>query len=274
MKFATLFLPLLLATPAAAQLSIPPSLQWDSLQPGLALSEFTLEAGRAGFDLRIIVARIDPEQFSFSLVQSTRANKMTGAWNVDTAPASAALAINAGQFKETGPWGWVVLDGVERRSPGYGPLSVGIAFDTAGKIHWIPFRHLEKRRDDRKLHFAFQSYPLLLYDGAVPRLARRSDLVDAKHRDIRLMLAQTATGELLIILTRYDGLGNAGSRIPIGLTVPESIELARRLGARRAVMLDGGVSAQMLVRDRTGRARAWKGMRDVPLALIATQRLR
>ena len=274
MKFATLFLPLLLVSPAAAQLRVPQPLKWETLQRGLAMTEFTLEAGRAGFDVRVLVTRMQPGEFSFSLVHATLANRMTGAWNVDVAPANAALAINAGQFKETGPWGWLVLDREERRSPGYGPLSAGVAFDTAGALQWIPFRDLEKRRDDRRIAFAFQSYPLLLFNGKVPRLALRDDLVDREHRDIRLILAQTASGELLVILTRYDGLGAAGSRIPIGLTVPESIELARGLGAHHAVMLDGGVSAQMLVRDAQGSARVWKGFRDVPLALIATPRAR
>jgi hypothetical protein len=272
MKFATLFLLLFFAHPASAQLRIPQFIKADTVQPGLTLSEFTIEAGRAGLDLRIIVLRIDPKVFSFSLVHSTRANRMTGAWNVDLAPETAAVAINAGQFKETGPWGWLVLGGEERRSPGYGPLSAGVAFDTAGTLHWIPFRGLERRRNDRGIAYAFQSYPLLLSNGRVPPLATRSDLVDQGHRDIRLILAQDRERELLVILTRYDGLGAVGSRAPIGLTVPESIELARALGAHHAVMLDGGVSAQMVVRDRSGRTRKWKGFRDVPLALIVTPR--
>ena len=258
--------------PASAQINVPTQLDWLHLQPGMQLTEFTLEAGRAGLDLRIIGVKLDPKHFSFSLAHTTRSNRMTGAWNVDVAPETAALAINAGQFKETGPWGWMVLDGDERRSPGYGPLSAGIAFDTAGNLQWIPFRQLEKRRSDKAWRFAFQSYPLLLYNDSVPPLALRNDLVDQSHRDIRLILAQTAVGELLVILTRYDGFGPAGSRIPIGLTVPESIQLARSLGARNAIMLDGGVSAQMLVRDNAGRTRVWKGFRDVPLALIATPR--
>jgi exopolysaccharide biosynthesis protein len=41
------------------------------------------------------------------------------------------------------------------------------------------------------------------------------------------------------------------------------------LGSRDAVMLDGGISAQMMLRDRAGNVRAWRGLRSVPLALIA-----
>jgi exopolysaccharide biosynthesis protein len=229
-------------------------------------------AGRLGVDVRVIVVRIEPALFEFSLVQRTRSNRMTGAWNIDVAPGAAALALNAGQFKETGPWGWLVLDGAERRDPGFGPLATGIAFDSAGCLRWIPFAELDAARRDRSIRFAFQSYPTLLFDGRVPALARSQRDVDQDHRDARLLLAQEASGKLLILLTRYDGLGRAAARVPIGLTVPESIVLIGELGATHAIMLDGGVSAQLLVRDQHGATRAWKGLRDVPLALIAIPR--
>ena len=50
-------------------------------------------------------------------------------------------------------------------------------------------------------------------------------------------------------------------------------EKATQMGARHAVMLDGGVSAQLLVRDAAGRAQTWKGMRSVPLALTGRPRV-
>lgn len=259
---------------SSAQASLRPLLQWDTLQPGLAVAEFTVEAGRLGFDVRIIVVRMNPQQFSFLLEHRTRANKMTGAWSVDSVPAEAALAVNAGQFMETGPWGWLVLDGVERRTPETGPLSVGFAIDSTGALRWVPYRQIHAARSDRAIRFAFQSYPLLLFDASIPALARDGRLVDHTHRDARLILAEDSAGDLLIVLTRYDALGAAGARVPIGLTVPESILLVGGLGARHAVMLDGGVSAQLLVRDRFGTPRIWRGMRKVPLAMIAVPRPR
>ena len=39
------------------------------------------------------------------------------------------------------------------------------------------------------------------------------------------------------------------------------------LGARDAVFLDGGLSAQLAVRHADGRVEAWEGMRGVPLYL-------
>jgi hypothetical protein len=250
---------------------LAPLVRWQPLRPGLETAEFTVEAGRLGMNVRIVLARVDPGRFDFELVRHTEANRMTGAWNVDVAPQTAAVALNAGQFKESGPWGWLVMRGFEERDPGYGPLSAGIAIDTAGRFRWIDFKDLRSGRRDRSIRFAFQSYPTLLLDRRVPRLARDNKLVDQNHRDARLILGEDGNGRLLIVLTRYDAMRGAVSRIPIGLTVPESIALLGALGARHAVMLDGGVSAQLLLRGDDA-THVWRGMRNVPLALIATPR--
>jgi hypothetical protein len=44
------------------------------------------------------------------------------------------------------------------------------------------------------------------------------------------------------------------------------------LGARDAVMLDGGISGQLLLRDASGATHAWHGSRKVPLALVGAPR--
>jgi hypothetical protein len=44
------------------------------------------------------------------------------------------------------------------------------------------------------------------------------------------------------------------------------------LGCSRAVMLDGGISSQLLVRDSTGGVQRWPGIRRVPLGLVAVAR--
>jgi len=44
------------------------------------------------------------------------------------------------------------------------------------------------------------------------------------------------------------------------------------LGARDAVMLDGGISAQLLLRGGSQEPLRWHGIRKVPLALIARPR--
>jgi hypothetical protein len=247
-------------------------LQWRVARPGLAWTELDLRAGSFRVPVRAVVARLDPAQYRLQLELVTAPNRMSGAWTVDAAPASAALAVNAGQFLETGPWGWVVLEGREHREPGRGPLAVGIAVDTAGRVHWLTDERLARGGSDIPFMYAFQSYPLLLLDGKVPALARDRGAVSHEHRDARLVLAELADGSLLLVLTRYGALGGAAQKVPIGLTLPETVLLVSALGARHAVMLDGGVSAQLLLRGEDGSAQRWRGMRRVPLALVAIPR--
>jgi len=44
------------------------------------------------------------------------------------------------------------------------------------------------------------------------------------------------------------------------------------LGCREALLLDGGVSGQLLLRDAGGAARVWPGIRRVPLGLVGKTR--
>jgi exopolysaccharide biosynthesis protein len=87
----------------------------------------------------------------------------------------------------------------------------------------------------------------------------------------RLALGTLADGRVLVALTRFEGLGGVLDVVPFGLTAPEMAALMGALGARRAVLLDGGISGQLLVREG-GATRAWKGLRDVPLGMIVTAR--
>lgn len=244
------------------------TLAWRAAGPGLEWAETRLRAGSWRLPIRAILLRIDARRFHIGLDFTTRENGMTGAWNVDSVSATADVALNAGQFKETGPWGWLVLRGAERRDPGYGPLSVGIAIDTAGRIRWVPHERLRASRHDPTVRWAFQSYPLLLLDGRPPALLFSSDDVDRDHRDTRLIFAELPSGELLLVMTRYDGFGGLTARVPIGPTIPESLALVQALGARHAVMLDGGLSAQLMLRDADAGVLKWNGLRDVPLGLV------
>jgi hypothetical protein len=247
-------------------------MSWRSARPGVDWAEVRLRAGFWRLPVRAVVTRIDPRAFDFELTLLTRANRMTGAWTLDSVAADVAIALNAGQFKETGPWGWLVMGGLERRDPGFGPLSGGVAIDSAGRFRWFGPAQLGSARSDRTIRYAFQSFPLLLLNDTVPALLQTSVDVDRRHRDARLIFAQQNDSVLLVVLTRYDGFGGATPRVPIGLTVPESLQLIRALGARNAIMLDGGLSAQLLLRTADGGALAWKGLREVPLALIARPR--
>ena len=77
---------------------------------------------------------------------------------------------------------------------------------------------------------------------------------------------------MLLALTRFDGLGRSFHFMPLGLTVPEMAAVMGSLGCRDAMLLDGGISARLRVRDAKGVAHDWEGLRPVPLALLALPR--
>ena len=86
-------------------------------------------------------------------------------------------------------------------------------------------------------------------------------------------LGETRDGLLFIVMSRYDAMGEVADFVPLGPTTPEMAAIMGALGASDAVMLDGGISAQLMLRDP---ARAeplrWPGLRKVPLGLIARPR--
>jgi hypothetical protein len=56
--------------------------------------------------------------------------------------------------------------------------------------------------------------------------------------------------------------------VPLGLTLGEMAGVMRTLGCGRAVSLDGGISAQLLLREGDHK-KIWRGWRRVPLGLVA-----
>ncbi len=243
---------------------------WHPGQPGGGVEWATLPITGQGeaYALTLVLARIDPQAVSFHLVWDIEQDR--AAWTVDRADG-AALALNAGMFVEQLPWGWVVSDGRERLPPGHGPLSSALVGLADGRLAWIDGDDVSKWRGpaERDLRFAFQSYPTLLADDGVVPAALRNGAINGTHRDARLGLGLDRQGRLLVALTRLDIPIPGADRVPFGLTVPEMAAVMGALGAQHAMLLDGGISAQLTVSDSTGHARVWKGLRKVPLALVA-----
>jgi Phosphodiester glycosidase len=238
---------------------------WHPGQPGVEWATLPITGQSGAPALTLVLARIDPEALSFHLVWDIERN-----WTVDRAD-DAALALNAGMFVERLPWGWVVMDGRERLAPGHGPLSSALVGLTDGRLVWIDGDDVSRwrGRTGGSVRFAFQSYPTLLAgDGAVPA-ALRSGAINGTHRDARLALGLDRQGRLLVAMTRLDVPLPGADRVPFGLTVPEMAAVMGALGAQHAMLLDGGISAQLTIADSGGRARVWKGLRKVPLALVA-----
>jgi exopolysaccharide biosynthesis protein len=191
-------------------------------------------------------------------------------WTVADADSGVAVALDAGQFRHDLPWGWVVSQGHEVLAPEYAPLAGAVVVDSIGEVRVVAPDSVAGERRRGAVAEAFQSYPMLLQEGMVPAALREPDRgVSIGHRDARLALGTTAAGKVVIALTRFDALGTTLGRIPFGLTSAEMAAVMGALGCRQALALDGGISGQLLLRDRSGSTRTWSGTRAVPLGLIA-----
>lgn len=221
--------------------------------------------------IRVVLVRLNPDSLSFTLVSRVRDSGSGGAWTADSLPAGAVFGVNAGQFADGVPWGWLVRDGVEAQPPGTGPLSMGVALDASGRVRLLRVDEIGAARASGDVRLAFQSYPALLLDsGTVPLPLRHGDAgVDVEHRDSRVALGVLRDGRVIVALTRFDALGERMGLLPFGPTVPEMAALMGALGCDRAVSLDGGLSGQLAIRREGHPPDAWPGLRPVPLALIA-----
>lgn len=249
-------------------LDVLSAIQWLPGSAGTMWAELPLQGNGEAWRTKVVLVRIDPTHVELELMNGASPGGFDATWTIQSAPESAVVAVNAGQFSGGAAWGWVVHQGVEYRPPGQGPLAIAVVVDSGGVVRFTTDYSM------RGVVEAFQSYPVLLTKGEIPELLRAAGPdMDHGHRDARLALGQLGDGSLIIALTRFDALGGALGAVPFGLTVPEMAALMGALGCRDAVALDGGVSAQMLVRDLSGRVHTWRGMRRVPLALIALPRV-
>lgn len=241
-------------------------LAWRPASPGIRLAELRLAGTGEAWRVRAIVVHVDPRQFELRPVFGGMDSLGAGNWRIGQA-GDAALALNAGQFSGRRPWGWIVRDGRELQPPGRGPLSSAllVADDGAKLVHADGIPELRARGGFRH---AFQSYPTLLRDGVIPAPLRARGLgVDVNHRDGRLGIGTLRDSTLLIVLTRFEALNGALDLLPFGLTTPEMAALMGALGARDAMLLDGGISGQLMVRFGTDPKR-WPGLRGVPMGLV------
>lgn len=270
------------SAPDSALLS---ALRWKAGRNGISFTEIPLRGDGEAWRTRGIIVRIDPARVRFALDTAfLQRREASGAvlrvprWRIEDVPASAILAVNAGQFSTTlfgtEPWGWVVLHGREWRAPGVGPLSTAVVIDSAGGVRLLAPAAFGTPDRTASAAYAFQSFPTLLEgDGAVPEALRDpSSGVDLTHRDARLAIGVQRDGIVLLVMTRFDALGPILGAVPFGLTTPEMAALMGALGAQRAVMLDGGISAQMQLRAASGAMQKWPGWRRVPLGLLVRPR--
>lgn len=254
---------------SAALPEVASAVRWRRLRPGLEQGRLDLSGDGVAWRLSVLLARADPGRLRFSLEAPPA---RTRDWTIDRAP-DAALAVNAGQFREDAPWGWLVQEGRELQPPGVGPLSAAVVVRRDGRLALLDADEIAAARRTGDVVAAFQSYPALLVgDGQVPEPLRTpGNGVDLQHRDGRAAVCVLRDGRVLIALTRFISPDSPLARLPFGPTTPEMAALMGALGCQRALMLDGGLSGQMRLRagDRVLR---WPGLRGVPLGLVAYPR--
>ncbi len=181
----------------------------------------------------------------------------------------AVFAVNAGQFT-CGPWGWLVQGGAaaaarrggaaraRRRRAGRGaPWR-----SSAGQ----PGRRRRVRRASSPIRRCSST---TVRSRRAPRRPGRAWTWTTGTGGSRW--ASSATAGSSLALTRVEGLGGLLEVAPFGRTTPEMAALMGALGCRRAVLLDGGLSGQMMVVD-DGRRVAWKGLRQVAAGLVGLPR--
>lgn len=238
---------------------------------GVTRQEFRMAKKGPLSHVRAIVVTLDPASVTFRLDLARADQKLRPTWTIDSIPQNAVVAVNAGQFIGGFPWGWLVRDGVETQPPGTGSLGMAFVVDSSHDVALVTQSEIPRARG-HALH-AFQSYPALLVDGEIPwELQEEGRGVKLDHRDSRLALCIRSNGKLIIALTRVTVLGNPGGTLPFGPTIPEMALYMRSLGCNRAMLLDGGLSSQLAVRDGRGQLTKWTNWRMVPLGLIVTGR--
>jgi len=243
---------------------------WRAGVNGVEWGELVLRGASEAWRTRVVVVRLDPRRVELSLAPAFAGDRR---WTLAEAGADAALALDAGQFRGSLPWGWVVSGGREILSPQYAPLAGAVVVDSSGAVRLIPPGAVAAERSRGRALEAFQSYPMLLQDGVVPApLEQPGRGVEVEHRDARLALGTMEDGRVVVALTRFDALGETLGRVPFGLRSEEMAAVMGALGCRQALLLDGGISGQLMVRDAEWSAHTWPGARSVPLGLVGRVR--
>lgn len=246
--------------------------EWHAGASGTEWGELELRGAGEARRTRLIVVRVDPARVRLSVAPAFTERRR---WSVRDAESdgSAVLALDAGQFRGSLPWGWVMSGGRELLAPEVAPLAGAVVLDSAGGLRLVRPDSVAAERARGGAHDAFQSYPMLLQDGEVPAPLRKAGTgVDLEHRDARLALGTLADGRIVLALTRFDALGPGLGRVPFGLTTPEMAAVMGAIGCRDAIMLDGGISGQLMVREPDGVARVWPGTRSVPMGVVGRGR--
>ena len=161
---------------------------WEPVRPGVWQRESRMASTGALAPVRAVAVRIDPRRVAFSLGPLEPGRP----WTIDSVGVLDAVAFNAGQFRTSGSWGWVVRDGVEMQPPGSGSVAMAFVVDSNGVPSLIDQSELTARRGHVRL--AFQSYPALLVgNGSLPWELQESGRSDRRAWIDRALIVVTSS---------------------------------------------------------------------------------
>src|SRR5215207_2696961 len=107
---------------------------WRVGASGIEWGELQLRGASEAWRTRLIVVRLDPRRVALSLDPAFIQRE---SWTVADAGEDAVLALVAGQFRQSLPWGWVVADGRELLRPQYAPLAGAVVIEASGDVRLV-----------------------------------------------------------------------------------------------------------------------------------------
>ena len=252
-------------SPAVRDPLLARAVHWDDEQPGLRIGRFEVRAAGGLLANSVAIVEIDPARYRFSLAAAHGfAPRAADAWMADT---GLTAAFNTGLFRKDGsPQGVVLIDGAR-----YGSRAEWL--DAAVTVEDGVPRLLDPVATDAlgAGASAFQVLPWLVRGGRVALGVTSGLRLSRTHRDRRFTFCLEPGGMVQLLLSNFEVFGQPAGTIPAGLTMPEQATIAAAAGCADAVALDGGISAQLVVRFPR-RVHRMPGWREVPLMMLIRPR--
>jgi exopolysaccharide biosynthesis protein len=251
--------------PAVRDTLLERATTWRDRAPGVAIGAFEVRTPGHLWTNSVAIVAVDPREIGFAV-------DAPPGWARRTAEealrdSGLVLAVNTGLFRENGTPQGLVLAGGRRRSALAGWLDAVVVVED-GRLRVTDIAGARALGPDAS---AFQTLPWLVREGRVVLGVTSGLRLSRDHRDRRLTLCLGDDGLVRFLLSNFEVFGQAAGRVPVGLTIPEQAVIAAAVGCRDAVALDGGISAQLVVRG-AAREHRMPGWRRVPLLLVARRR--
>lgn len=214
----------------------PPT--WEEVSSGLSHREVTAE----GKDM--VIVRIDPQQYEFSIYQNT--DQATAKTIEEVHQEQGSLLTFNGQFftEKFQPTGMLISGGQKLRGHSEANLLNGIiAIDQRGSVRFLEYAY---DLDEKKYPFAIQNGPILINRRGNIKIEGNSDKTAS-----RTALGLDNKGNLILIILKQSILNfdNKISLYELAHLLKENVEFAP-LKLHSVLNLDGGTSTGMIIDEK------------------------